>query len=99
MRPEVPPRIALPGPDTLAFAGLDSYCQLMRDCWAQRPADRPTFEAIIPRLGRLLEGLARASSGAAGRPPHRSTSGAVGIDAGCAPVKRWDTAPIKMEGR
>lgn len=29
-RPEVPPRAALPGPDTLAFTGLDAYIQLMR---------------------------------------------------------------------
>ena len=29
-RPEVPPREALPGPDTAAWAGLDAYVQLMR---------------------------------------------------------------------
>lgn len=29
-RPEVPPRRALPGPDSAGFAGLDAYCQLMR---------------------------------------------------------------------
>ena len=29
-RPAVPPREALPGPDTAEFAGLDDYCQLMR---------------------------------------------------------------------
>lgn len=29
-RPEVPPREALPGPDTAAFVGMDAYVQLMR---------------------------------------------------------------------
>ena len=29
-RPEVPPRQALPGPDTAAWAGLDAYVHLMR---------------------------------------------------------------------
>ena len=29
-RPEVPAREALPGPDTVAWAGLDAYVQLMR---------------------------------------------------------------------
>ena len=29
-RPEVPPREALPGPDTASWVGLDAYVQLMR---------------------------------------------------------------------
>lgn len=29
-RPDVPPREALPGPDTAAWGGLDSYVCLMR---------------------------------------------------------------------
>ena len=29
-RPDVPPREALPGPDTAGWAGLDAYLQLMR---------------------------------------------------------------------
>ena len=29
-RPEVPPREALPGPDTPGWPGLDAYVQLMR---------------------------------------------------------------------
>ncbi len=100
LRPQVPPRIALPGPDTLAFAGLDAYCQLMRDCWAQQPAERPAFEAIIPRLGGLLEGLAQqAASSPPGGPPQRSTSGGLVGDDARLPAKRWDTAPIKLEGR
>ncbi|KAI7842018.1 hypothetical protein COHA_004219 [Chlorella ohadii] len=53
-RPEVPPREALPGPDTASWAGLDAYVQLMRDCWAQRPGDRPTFDEVVGRLRRLL---------------------------------------------
>ncbi|KAI7842020.1 hypothetical protein COHA_004221 [Chlorella ohadii] len=53
-RPEVPPREALPGPDTASWAGLDAYVQLMRDCWAQRPGDRPAFDEVVGRLRRLL---------------------------------------------
>ena len=49
-RPEVPPREALPGPDTAAFAGLDEYVALMQQCWAQDPGDRPTFQQIVPAL-------------------------------------------------
>ena len=30
VRPEVPARKALPGPDTAGWAGLDTYVQLMR---------------------------------------------------------------------
>lgn len=52
-RPAIPPRRELPGPDTLAFSGLDAYCQLMRECWAQEPGDRPNMDAIIPRLAAL----------------------------------------------
>ncbi|KAL4433813.1 hypothetical protein ABPG75_000254 [Micractinium tetrahymenae] len=53
-RPVVPPLDALPGPDGASFAGLDSYMQLMRDCWADSPAERPIFDAIIARLEDLL---------------------------------------------
>ncbi|KAL4441802.1 hypothetical protein ABPG77_003718 [Micractinium sp. CCAP 211/92] len=53
-RPQVPPYEALPGPDTASFAGLDAYVQLMRDCWAQEPYERPTFKEIVPRLRALL---------------------------------------------
>lgn len=52
-RPAVPPRRELPGPDTLAFAGLDQYCALMRECWAEDPAARPTMDTIVPRLAAL----------------------------------------------
>lgn len=54
-RPDVPPREALPGPDTAAWGGLDSYVCLMRECWAQQPQERPTFEEVVHRLRRLLE--------------------------------------------
>lgn len=29
-RPKVPPREALPGPDSMHWQGLDAYCHLMR---------------------------------------------------------------------
>ncbi|KAL4433230.1 hypothetical protein ABPG77_003278 [Micractinium sp. CCAP 211/92] len=54
-RPEVPPWQQLPGPDTAKFVGLSSYVRLMRECWQQRPEDRPTFAEIVPRLRELLE--------------------------------------------
>jgi hypothetical protein len=53
-RPEVPARDQLPGPDSASWAGLDAYVQLMRDCWAQRPTDRPSFDEVVGRLRRLL---------------------------------------------
>ncbi|PRW51177.1 Serine threonine- kinase CTR1 [Chlorella sorokiniana] len=53
-RPDVPPRNQLPGPDTAGWAGLDAYLQLMRDCWAQQSADRPSFDEVVGRLRRLL---------------------------------------------
>ncbi|PRW05806.1 Serine threonine- kinase CTR1 [Chlorella sorokiniana] len=56
-RPEVPRREALPGPDTAGWAGLDDYVQLMRECWAQSPEDRPSFDDAVARLRRLLDGL------------------------------------------
>ena len=49
-RLEIPPREALPGPDTEAFGGLDGYIALMRRCWAQEPGERPGFEDIVPQI-------------------------------------------------
>jgi hypothetical protein len=57
-RPELPALEELPGPDNAAFGQLDVYCQLVRDCWAQNPAERPTFADIVPRLGAMLEDMA-----------------------------------------
>ncbi|KAI7844166.1 hypothetical protein COHA_002301 [Chlorella ohadii] len=54
-RPEVPPREQLPGPDTAGWAGLDAYVQLMRDCWAQQPQERPSFDEVVGRLQGLLD--------------------------------------------
>lgn len=46
-RPEVPQAAALPCGD---FPGLAEYVALMRDCWAQDAAMRPTFGTVITRL-------------------------------------------------
>ncbi|KAI7844168.1 hypothetical protein COHA_002303 [Chlorella ohadii] len=54
-RPEVPPRDQLPGVDTAGWTGLDAYVQLMRDCWAQQPQDRPSFDEVVGRLQGLLD--------------------------------------------
>ncbi|PRW57024.1 Serine threonine- kinase CTR1 [Chlorella sorokiniana] len=54
-RPEVPPKEQLPGPDTAGWAGLDAYVQLMRNCWAQQPGERPTFDEVVSRLQALLD--------------------------------------------
>lgn len=48
---QVPPREELP---TGPFSGEGEYLALMRECWAQDPAQRPTFAAIISRLRRML---------------------------------------------
>lgn len=46
-RPETPEdRSLLPGPAT-SFEGLETYVDLMRRCWAQSPADRPSFTEVI----------------------------------------------------
>lgn len=53
-RLEIPDRMALPGPDTATFGGLDDYTGLIRRCWAQEPADRPGFQHIIDSLRWVL---------------------------------------------
>jgi serine/threonine protein kinase len=50
-RPEVPPHEELP---TGTFSKEGEYLALMHECWAQDPAQRPTFAAIISRLRRML---------------------------------------------
>lgn len=37
-------------PPLLQFAGLEAYIDLMRECWAHQPEERPSFEQIVPRL-------------------------------------------------
>lgn len=41
---------AMFAPPLLQFAGLEAYIDLMRECWAQQPEERPSFEQIVPRL-------------------------------------------------
>jgi len=50
MQLAIPPREALPGPDTAGFGGLDSFVDLMRHCWDQVPEERPSLEEIILRI-------------------------------------------------
>lgn len=64
-RPPIPPRRELPGPDTLAFSGLDAFITLMKDCWAEAPEDRPSFDEIVPRLTALLAQAPRSPGAAA----------------------------------
>jgi hypothetical protein len=48
-RLQIPDRDSLP-PASQGFTGLDAYEGLIRQCWAQDPADRPTFGKVIPQL-------------------------------------------------
>lgn len=49
-RPEIPPLEALPGQDTASFQGLGAYIDLIQRCWAQDPAERPSFPDIVADL-------------------------------------------------
>ncbi|EFN55433.1 hypothetical protein CHLNCDRAFT_31062 [Chlorella variabilis] len=61
MRLKIPAKEELPGPDTQRFAGLDDYVGLLQRCWAQDPAERPTFEDCIHELRKMLELQAKSS--------------------------------------
>lgn len=52
-RPEVPSEAGGPLPGG-TFPGFPAYCGLMQRCWAEEPAARPCFEAIIADLRTLL---------------------------------------------
>lgn len=72
-RLELPAVEDLPGHDTAAFAasgGLRAYCELMAACWAQDPAQRPSFAELVPCLRwvgvRGLEGVQCSRAGRAG---------------------------------
>ena len=49
--PQVPVHEDLP---TGTFSGEAEYLGLMHECWAQDPASRPTFTAVISRLRKML---------------------------------------------
>ncbi|KAI3432561.1 hypothetical protein D9Q98_004110 [Chlorella vulgaris] len=52
-RPQVPAREALPGPDLPDAHSFEAYCNLMRECYAQVPTDRPTISHVLTRLRAL----------------------------------------------
>jgi serine/threonine protein kinase len=66
-RPAVPPREALPGPDTAQFGGLDAYIALMQRCWATDPAERPGFAEVVRQLRALLSAASRAGAASGSR--------------------------------
>ncbi|KAL4423315.1 hypothetical protein ABPG77_006110 [Micractinium sp. CCAP 211/92] len=100
-RLEIPPLEQLPGSDTPQFAGLDAYVALMRRCWAQDPAERPTFEQVIPEL-RALRTLAaqhksRAAHRRGGSSPLPATPTA-GTPIGSDPAVAVGAAPFAADG-
>ncbi|KAI3436086.1 hypothetical protein D9Q98_002144 [Chlorella vulgaris] len=52
-RPQVPARESLPGPDLPDAHSFEAYCNLMRECYAQVPTDRPTISHVLTRLRAL----------------------------------------------
>ena len=67
--PQVPLHEDLP---TGTFSGEAEYLGLMHECWAQDPASRPTFTAVISRLRKMLAleaSIRRESPTKVGRPP------------------------------
>ena len=50
-RPPLPADLtSLPGG---TFPGMGTYVELMQQCWAQQPAERPSFAEITARLREL----------------------------------------------
>ena len=52
-------RLPFPPPEQLpggTFEGLEGYCALIERCWAQDPAQRPTFAAIVNDLRCVRSG-------------------------------------------
>lgn len=80
----IPDRGALPGKDTLGFAGLDTYIAIMKRCWSQDPAERPSFKEVADdlRCGRGRRGGTRRGQLLATAPP-RSVRKAT------KPLTRW----------
>lgn len=58
----IPPRDQLPGPDTAAFTGLDTYIQLHKRCCSQAAAERPPLEEVVRALRELLDPLVAGNS-------------------------------------
>jgi hypothetical protein len=53
-RLEIPAQEDVPGgADTANYKGYDDYVVLMNKCWAQEPANRPDFAAVIAALKKL----------------------------------------------
>jgi serine/threonine protein kinase len=49
-RLNIPEASALPGPASGEWSQLQLYTSLIERCWAQDPAERPTFEQIMNEL-------------------------------------------------
>lgn len=76
-RPEVPAPEELPG--TGGFSGEGDYLGLMHECWAQDPAVRPTFAAIISRLRKMLAAEASLRRDSPTKAPGRAASTGLGL--------------------
>lgn len=67
-RLEVPPAEDLPGgAATAEFAGLPRYLDLMRQCWAQEPGERPGFWEVARELADLCKLAPMPGQAAEGR--------------------------------
>ena len=66
-----------------------------RDCWAEEPGDRPTFDNIVPRLDSLVHRGDIPSSMSSHGKPRGGSQKMDEADEECgSPIKRWGTAPI-----
>ena len=79
-----------------AFARSPAWLKVLlcRECWAEEPGNRPTFDDIVPRLNDMLKRMNHVSSGAS---QDKQRSGSQRMDEGeesGSPIKRWGTAPV-----
>lgn len=58
----IPDPTKLPGIENDDFSGLHNFTALLQRCWAQNPADRPTFAEIVDILRCVYKGLRQLQS-------------------------------------